>query len=252
LDQILKKVSIPESGASTYKITLEDPNRNYGIQNIPNSVEVPLFIETELIINPFIGANSSPQLLLPPIDQGCVDQPFLHNPGAYDPDGDSLSFRLTKCRGAEGDFIPGFQLPNQVGSNVGGSFTMDPTTGEILWKNPKMQGEYNIAFLIEEWRNGLKIGYMTRDMQITIVTCDNNPPVIDPVNDTCVEAGDTLQFSVVATDADSNYITLTLPTRLVITLESSGGRPLVCMFGKTPTRFILKLLMTIYQLIFSI
>ncbi len=196
-------------GAAAYKITLEDPNRNYGIQNIPNSVEVPLFIETQLIINPFIGANSSPQLLLPPIDQGCVDQPFLHNPGAYDPDGDSLSFRLTTCRGAGGDNIPGFQLPNQVGSNVGSIFTMNPLTGEIQWQSPKMQGEYNIAFLIEEWRNGLKIGYMTRDMQITIVTCDNEAPIIETLYDTCVEAGDTLTFEVVATDADSNFITLT-------------------------------------------
>ena len=196
-------------GAATYIISLEDPNRNYGILNIPNSVEVPLYIQTELIINPFIGANSSPQLLLPPIDLGCVGQPFLHNPGAYDPDGDSLSFRLTTCRGAEGDFIPGFQLPHLVGSNTGSSFTINPSTGEILWQNPEMQGEYNIAFLIEEWRNGLKIGYITRDMQITIVTCDDEAPVIVPIQDTCVEAGDTLEFRVVATDADGDFIKLT-------------------------------------------
>jgi len=196
-------------GSSTYKITLEDPNRNYGIQNIPNSVEVPLFIETLLIINPFIGKNSSPQLLLPPIDQGCVNQPFLHNPGAYDADGDSLSFRLTTCRGADGDNIPGFQLPNQVGTNIGSSFTINALTGEILWQNPKMQGEYNIAFLIEEWRNGDKIGSITRDMQITIVTCDNEAPEITPINDTCIEAGTTLQMNVVATDGDSNSLKLT-------------------------------------------
>lgn len=196
-------------GASSYKIAVEDPNRNYGVQNIPNSVEVPLYIETQLIINPFIGSNSSPQLLLPPIDQGCVDQQFLHNPGAYDPDGDSLSFRFTNCRGAGGENIAGFQLPNQVGTNVGSLFTIDHQTGEISWKNPKMQGEYNIAFLIEEWRNGQKIGYMTRDMQITIVTCDNNAPEIELINDTCIEAGDTLTFRVVANDADENYIKLT-------------------------------------------
>lgn len=196
-------------GAATYKISLEDPNRNDGIMNIPNSVGVPLFIETQLVINPFVGANSSPQLLLPPIDNGCVDQPFLHNPGAFDPDGDSLSFKLTTCRGAGGDYIPGFQLPNMVGGNVGSAFDMNPVTGEILWANPKMLGEYNIAFLIEEWRNGQKIGYITRDMQITIVACDNEAPKLLPLNDTCVEAGDTLQFSVVATDADNNKIKLT-------------------------------------------
>jgi len=171
-------------GASTYKISLEDPNRNYGILNIPNSVEVPFFIETELIINPFIGANASPQLLLPPIDQGCVNQPFIHNPGAYDPDGDSLSFRLVTCRGVGGELIPGFQLPNQIATNIGSTFTM-------------------------EWRNGLKIGYITRDMQITIVTCNNSAPILAPIKDTCVEAGSKLQFKVIATDADTNAIKLT-------------------------------------------
>ena len=193
-------------GASTYKIWLEDPNRNLGIQNIPNSVDVPLYIETELIINPFIGANSSPLLLLPPIDQGCVGQPFIHNPGAYDPDGDSLSFQLTTCRGAGGDYIPGFTQP---GANDGSTFKINPITGEIRWDKPIRQGEYNIAFLIEEWRNKKKIGYITRDMQITIVTCDNHPPKIEPIKDTCVDAGTILQFKVVATDSDNNNIKLT-------------------------------------------
>ena len=190
----------------TYKISLEDPNRNYGILNIPNSVDVPLYIETELIINPFIGRNSSPLLLLPPIDQGCVNQPFIHNPGAYDPDGDSLSFRLVPCRGAGGVNIPGFIYP---GSNEGSLFTINPITGEIRWDKPLSQGEYNIAFLIEEWRNGMKIGYTTRDMQITIVTCNNNAPVLEPIPDTCVEAGTTLQFKVVATDVDQDMIKIT-------------------------------------------
>jgi hypothetical protein len=49
---------------STYRIWLEDPNRNLGIQNIPNSVDVPLYIETLLVINPFLGGNNSPVLLL--------------------------------------------------------------------------------------------------------------------------------------------------------------------------------------------
>ena len=197
------------AGAATYKLSLDDPNRNYGIVNIPNSVEIPFYTETQLVINPFVGINSSPQLLLPPIDKGCVGQPFIHNPGAYDPDGDSLSFVLTTCRGANGEKIPGFQLPNQVGANAGGSFSINPTTGEIRWDKPEMQGEYNIAFLIEEWRNGIKIGYITRDMQITIVTCDDHAPVIEPLKDTCVEAGKTLQIKLSAGDIDFDKIRLT-------------------------------------------
>jgi gliding motility-associated-like protein len=196
-------------GASAYTISLEDPNRNYGILNIPNSVDVPLYIETQLTINPFLGPDSSPQLLLPPIDQGCVDHPFLHNPGAYDPDGDSLSYKLTSCRGAGGLRIPGYKLPSEVDPSHTGAFSINAVTGDILWDSPTMQGEYNIAFLIEEWRNGIRIGYITRDMQINIVSCANKPPVIVPPADTCIEAGAVLDIKVVATDANNDVITFT-------------------------------------------
>ena len=90
------------SAAGTFHVSFEDPNRNAGIVNIPNSVEIPFFIETIIVINPFIGGNSSPQLLNPPIDNGCTNVIYYHNPGAYDPDGDSLSYSLIDCRGTDG------------------------------------------------------------------------------------------------------------------------------------------------------
>ena len=196
-------------GPTTYKISLEDPNRNYGIQNIPNSVDIPLYVETLLTINPFVGPDNSPQLLLPPIDRGCINHPFIHNPGAYDPDGDSLSYKLTVCRGAGGEPIPGYIYPNQVDPNGSSTFEINPVTGDITWDSPTLQGEYNIAFIIEEWRNGMRIGYVTRDMQITIVTCQNQAPVITPVPDTCVQAGDTVNFRVHATDPNFDRMILT-------------------------------------------
>jgi gliding motility-associated-like protein len=71
-----------------------------------------------------------------------------------------------------------------------------------------MQGEYNIAFVIDEWRNGVKVGSMTRDMQIEILACNNNPPVIVSVDDTCVTAGESLNFPVMAYDIDGDSIAL--------------------------------------------
>ncbi|NOY51991.1 MAG: gliding motility-associated C-terminal domain-containing protein, partial [Chlorobi bacterium] len=126
-------------GPGDYKITVEDPNRNSGIINIPNSVDVPMFIESELIINPFIGNNNSVQLLNPPIDMGCVGIMFIHNPAAYDPDGDSLSYKLVNCKGAGGYDIPGYTFPM-----ASESFAIDGISGDIVWKNPVIQGEYNI------------------------------------------------------------------------------------------------------------
>lgn len=186
-----------------FKISVEDPNRNYGIVNIPNSVNIPFYIETQLIINPFLGPNNSVQLLNPPLDQGCVNRLYVHNPNAYDPDGDSLSYKLTVCRGAGGLPIPGYTLP--AASN---SFTINELSGDLVWDLPTIQGEYNVAFIIEEWRLGQRIGYVTRDLQIQIVACDNEPPVIDPVDDTCIVAGEVLGLVFSASDPNGDDLVL--------------------------------------------
>ena len=191
---------------STYIISCEDPNRNGGIINIPNSINTPLYIYSELVINPFLGYNNSPILLIPPVDNGCVLQPFYHNPGAYDADGDSLSYKLVPCRGAQGYPIPGYTLPAATNK-----ITLDSVTGDFYWDSPDQMGEYNIAILIEEWRNGIKIGSVERDMQIIISACDNLPPQIEALQDTCIEAGKTLTFDVSANDSTN------------ITLSATGG-----------------------------
>jgi gliding motility-associated-like protein len=191
------------SSPGTYLLYMEDPNRNLGVVNIPNSVNVPMYVQTQLVINPFLGYNNSPTLLNPPIDVGCVNQIFIHNPGAYDSDGDSLSYRLVNCKTTGGIDIPGFTQP--AASNF---FMINSRTGDVIWDSPIMQGEYNIAFVIEEWRQGVKIGYVTRDMQIEILACNNKPPVIYTVEDTCVTAGESLVFQATAIDPDGNAVKL--------------------------------------------
>lgn len=191
------------SGNGSFTISVEDPNRNGGVINIPNSINIPFYIETILNINPFIGPDNSPLLLNPPIDNGCVGFAFYHNAGAYDVDGDSLAYELVACRGESGNFIQGFTFPA-----ASQSFSIDPITGTISWINPLVQGEYNVAFLIKEYRNGFLIGSITRDMQITIGSCNNNPPVIQQLVDTCVTVGDNLIFLVKATDINNDVITL--------------------------------------------
>ncbi len=188
----------------TYTMWMEDPNRNAGIINIPNSVNIPFYIETTLVINPFLGNNNSPVLLNPPIDNACIYQPFVHNPWAYDADGDSLSYRLDSCKGQGGVYIPGFFFP--PANNI---LTIDASTGELLWDSPQLNGEYNICIIVDEWRHGIRIGSVRRDMQITVVSCTDQPPQILPLHDTCVLAGTFLSFTVKAFDPDSGIITLT-------------------------------------------
>jgi len=184
-------------------IHVEDPNRNEGVINIPNSVEVPFYLSTVLVINHYRGPDNSPIVTNPPIYRGCKGRPFYYNPAAFDPDGDSLSYELTACRGAGGQPIPGFTLPMATHS-----FTLNAVTGDMVWDSPDSVGEYNVAFLIKEWRNGQPYGYVTVDMQITILECNNNPPFVQTIADTCVLAGDSVTFDVTGIDPDGNNLTL--------------------------------------------
>jgi len=193
--------------ASTYILSMEDPNRNSGIMNIPNSVNVVFYIETTLTISPFFGANSTPTLLNPPIDNACVDRRYEHNPGAYDTDGDSLSYELVPCKGLDGEDIVGYTFPNGISINA--------VTGDLVWDVPTQQGEFNFAIRIYEWRRPpgssqyALMGYVVRDMQVTVLPCQNQPPIVWTIDEICVEVGDTLIFPVYARDPDGNGVKLT-------------------------------------------
>ena len=191
------------SSNGTYVISMEDANRNYGVINVPNSVMVPMHIETELVINPFLGHNNSVQLLNAPLDRGCVGELYLHNPSAYDPDGDSLSYRLVNCKGQDGMEIAGYSMPQ-----ASQSFGIDALTGELRWDVPLMQGEYNVAIMVEEWRHGVRIGSVVRDMQILISSCDNSVPQIQCDERFCLVAGERLEFVISASDPDYDNVTL--------------------------------------------
>ena len=190
-------------GPGTYEIVVQDPNRNLGVLNIPNSVNVIFSIKTTISINPAIGMNSTPVLLNPPIDRAARNQLFIHNPAAYDPDGDSISYKLTVCTEEDGRPIENYEFPEATDT-----LFVDPVTGDLNWKNPKIVGTYNIAIDIEEWRDGVKIGNIVRDMQIEVYDTDNQAPVIDTIQDYCVEAGTDIAFRVIANDIDNDSIEL--------------------------------------------
>lgn len=207
------KIKHTYPGPGIYKIVVQDPNRNYGIVNIPNSVNVVFSISTTLMVNPGTGLNSTPVLLNPPYDKAALGYTFIHNPGAYDVDGDSLSYNLTVCTREDGKPIENYTYP--PASNA---FYVDSITGDLVWDAPTKLGKYNVAMEINEWRNGIKIGSIVRDMQIEVYETDNNPPENAFLRDFCIEAGDTLRYEVSATDPDNDNVTL-LSTSGIYTLD---------------------------------
>lgn len=191
-------------GPGTYTIVVQDPNRNFGVQNIPNSVNVIFSLKTTITINPAIGANSTPVLLNPPIDKAALGHVFIHNPAAYDPDGDSLSYELTICTEEDGQPIQGYTFPR-----ASNTLFVDSVSGDLTWDTPVDTGIYNIAIKISEWRKGVRIGYINRDMQIQVYRTSNNPPENSPFRDFCVEAGSPVEYDIISLDPDSDQISQT-------------------------------------------
>jgi gliding motility-associated-like protein len=195
-------------GSSTYTISFQDPNRIGNILNVnyPNSIDIPFFLSTTftLLDQQFQGFNSSAILLQPPVDIGCVNKLFIHNPNAFDPDGDSLAFELGVPLQAVNSPVPLYSLPDKIGDPNGNKITINPLTGELIWDSPKLTGEYNIAIKILEYRNGKLINVILRDMQILIRLCDNDPPKIESLDELCVVAGEEINIPIIITDPNPN------------------------------------------------
>jgi len=218
-----------------FKITYIEPNRNAGVLNINNSVGVPFVITSE--INITAGrCNESPQMLAPPVDRTCTGTTFFHSPAAYDADGDSLVFKLATPLGLG---------PNQYSSPVdqrfyGASFprgneqgngppelTINEKTGLISWNAPGADGEYNIAFEVEEWRRtnsgAVLMGKVRRDMQIIVTaSCNNRAPQLSVPDTLCVVAGSVLNQNVYGFDPDNNDVSIEAFSEL-LTNPASGA-----------------------------
>ncbi|NND31889.1 MAG: gliding motility-associated C-terminal domain-containing protein [Saprospiraceae bacterium] len=193
-------------GRATYHMYFTDPNRIANILNVnhPNSIKIEFHLQTSFTFlnSQFQGSNSSAILLQPPIDFACVGQRFIHNANAFDPDGDSLAYELIVPLQDVNSVVPNYQFPDQISPGANNRLTLNPVTGDLIWDAPQRTGEYNVAFKILEYRQGVLINSIIRDMQILVENCENQPPEIEVIEEICVIAGDLVMFDVRATDPD--------------------------------------------------
>jgi gliding motility-associated-like protein len=215
-------------GPSIYVISMVDPNLIDNIINIDGgaSVNTTFYLEDTLKIIDvdFYGVNNSPILLQAPIDYANINEVFVHNPNAFDTDGDSLVYQLITPLSQPGIAVPNYQTLEQIGLGPANTLSLNAQTGELIWDAPQVQGIYSIEYLIKEYRFGACVGTQIRHMQIIVESHDNTPPVIELVNDTCVWAGDTLDIEFVASDADTpNQIITMLATGGPLLIDSSNA-----------------------------
>ena len=211
------------TGYQKYTISYSEPNRNDHIVNIDRSVHTRFYVETAIYLDPSFFCNQNlPKLLVPPIDRACKGVAFFHNPGAYDLDGDSISFELAVPQQATDTYVLNYKDPNDarfyLNFDRGNEeqtappvFFINPEDGTLQWDAPGAIGEYNIAFHIVEWRKdrfGIwrKMSFVTRDMQIIVDDCDNERPDLIVPHDTCVTAGTVLEETILGVDAENDPV----------------------------------------------
>src|SRR5690606_31689994 len=146
-------------GPGKYTISYREPNRNQGVLNMDASVNTRFYIETESFIDPCLGCDNTPVLVIPPIDQACTGVAFFHNPGAYVPDGDSLSdglvvpfphpnLQVVRHQYPAANDARQFYMNYKSGTKTADgppSFKVDRIDRTFTWDAPGRQGEYNIA-----------------------------------------------------------------------------------------------------------
>lgn len=207
-----------------YTIFYFERDRSAGVLNIPGSHDIPYVSSIKVNATNEFDCNSTPRLLIAPVDRACSGTSFTHSPGAADEEGDSLSYHLVVPRGFGFNPVSGYLSPDSpsfydnfsTGNETGTgppTFVINPETGDITWNAPGRLGEYNIAFTIVEWRKRESTGEFvilsetTRDMQIIVEECENLRPDFSlfPEN-VCVEAGTVVQAVIKGIDPENRNV----------------------------------------------
>ncbi len=153
-----------------FMITWQNCCRNYEIINMSAPGNENLFLTTVVNVDS-LSPNSTPVFLNPPVTLAQKNVYWNYNPLPYDADGDSIAWQLVTPLSFGPQFpVAGYSIPR---SNPLQAFTLDTITGQISWM-PDTIGHFVASFLVSEFRNGVKIGEIRRDMQIIVIEDSTN------------------------------------------------------------------------------
>jgi len=205
------------SNPAGYYAVWERCCRNASVVNLNNAtgtnVGMTYVLEFPAIMkngDPFV--NSTPQLFPPLSDYACINQLYYTSFAGIDVDGDSLVYSLkTPLNSSSSDPVPtpkakphfpvifanGFDRDNMVPGNP--SLQISPKG--FLTVEPEFTGLFVFSVLVEEFREGIKIGQVTRDFQMLVIDgCDPPAPpdahVRLPGEDEFYNEVDVIRFTV--------------------------------------------------------
>ncbi len=220
-----KQLTLP-SRCNSWHFSTSVGSRNTTQNLIPD--QAVFYIESTLN-NAYAQGNSSPIFSVKPVPFVCIGRSYNYNNGVFDVNNDSLSYEMVLPRQAVGN-CGSDTLSLNYGTLLGQEYNVQtnplPTQYTFNFNNRTGQiyfipqganvttGSYGIAMKITEWRNGVKIGTIIRDIQVIYRTnCPNSP---DPTFSTTPAGSSGVNFTSTRVEACVNK-----PLVLCVTGNSS-------------------------------
>jgi gliding motility-associated-like protein len=189
-------------------------------------------------LNNLSGPNSSPVYTTIPTPFFCINKAAAYNPGAIDPNTDSLNFSLVTGiePGGTVTYVPPFSGSAPLATTAG-TFNFNNTNGQLNFTPNAVQRSLVVG-MVEEYKNGVLVGTSMREMTFVVINnCNNNPPngnisnnssgstLIDTTTLKICKSNGTLSFNINPTDIDGNTINMLangIPTGASFTISNNN------------------------------
>ncbi len=237
-------------GASAVGITIA--GRALPITNISSAPVT--YIQLVDTLNNTVGANSNPDLTNIPTPFFCLPVTNNYNPGAVDPDSDSLRFYLVDGANGTTEHTLGGSV-TYIAPYTGSaplavtSMSFNQSTGQISFTPSALQRSL-VVYNIREFKSGVFVGSCQREMTFLVQACSNTPPngdfssasagtIVDEKNfQICRNSGPFTLHIFPYQAVTTNNITVTtsgLPPGLTFTTMANGTPTPHCVLSWTST-----------------
>lgn len=192
-----------------------------GARATANNIGNGGFYIEAVINNQQFQGNSSPFFSVRPVPDICLGKPYSYNSAAIDSNGDSLVIEVVRaqtavsCAAAPGNIAfnvasPPYGLPGNP-LQTGNTFSINGEHGRMTY-TPTLAGPSAITTRVREYRDGVLIGHVMRDIQVHVLNgCSNTVPEIKVNNITggvtsgiylytCQESSFYFCFDVISSD----------------------------------------------------
>ncbi|MBK8583655.1 MAG: PKD domain-containing protein [Flavobacteriales bacterium] len=174
------------SGTGGYTLTYQRCCRSPVVTNITNTPAQGMTVTVQVPDPDITGANNSPAFQYDPPTVLCLDQTFVLDQLAVDPDGDSLAYSMcSPLQGGDDLFnampdpplappynpivwAPGFSTSNQLNSTPPAVFA---NNDGFLTVHPTTIGSFAVSLCVSEFRNGVLLNTLVRDFRFLVVPC---------------------------------------------------------------------------------